>query len=171
MAIRRQRGAFTLIEALVAISFAALAGSALILGTTASVQSTQDCQEQTIALAMAQQLMDEVMGAGYVSDSGDPYAALQPDGHERSGLSRHLFDDIGDFNGYRSQPPTDAWGIPLGTENGQGGLRNSNFQVPPGLFDNWRQEVEVRIVAIDPTGKTRELAKLRRIVAYVPPLP
>ena len=196
MAMRRHRAAFTLIEALVAITITALAGSTLLLGTSTSLKTTHDAQEQAIAQAMAQQLMDEIMGTGYLNDSGSAYAVtIQPDSSERSGSSRLSFDDIGDFNGYRCQPPKDAWGIELGKDDGAGGLRNAKFQVPAGMFDNWQQQVdvyyvsesapmtqlssgqtsdyravEVRIIYADPSGSTRELAKLRRVVAYVPPL-
>lgn len=196
MAMRQHPTGFTLIEALVAIALAALAGSALLLGTSTSLKTTHDAQEQAIALAMAQQLMDEVMGTGYLNDSGSAYAVtIRPDSGEMAGSSRQLFDDIGDFNGYRCQPPKDSWGIELGKDDGAGGLRNANFQVTPGMFDNWQQQVdvyyvsesdpmtrlssgqtgdyravEVRIVYVDPSGPTRELAKLRRVVAYVPSL-
>ncbi|MGD0900662.1 MAG: type II secretion system protein [Thermoguttaceae bacterium] len=195
--VPRRLPAFTLIEALVAISLTALAGSALLMGSVSSLQTTDNARQQAIALGMAQQLMDEVVGNRYVDDSGNAYAwPLQPGGNEVSGVSRALFDDIGDFNGYRCMPPTDPWGIPLGTDDGSGGLRDPNFQAAPGPFTHWRQEIDVayvsesnlttplsgsqtsdyrlvsvRIMYVDPTsGQARQLAQVQQVVAYVPPL-
>ncbi len=194
-ASRRKRG-FTLIEALVAICLAALAGSALLLGTTSSIYSTDDALRQTIANGMAQQLMDEAVGCRYMDLGGSPYqTTLGPDAAETVGGTRKLYDDTGDFNGFRSQPPTDLYGATLGTDDGQGGQRNAAFQCRAGFFQNWQQEidvyyvsdtdlatplpagqtsdyraVEVHIIYNDPASGSRELVQLRRIVAYVAPL-
>ena len=194
--MRRHRPAFSLIEVAVAISLAALAGATLMMGTFSSLQSTHDSQDQTLAQGMAQQLMDEVVGNRYLPDSGNAYpTTIGPDSGE-TGTSRQLFDNIGDYNGYRCKPPKDFWGNVLGTDNGVGGVRDPNFQPPTGAFNNWQQQVdvyyvsetnlatrlssgtsdyqavEVRIVYIDPvTSKSRQLAFLRRVVTYVPALP
>jgi type II secretory pathway pseudopilin PulG len=198
MAVPRRSKAFTLIEAVVAISLVALAGSTLLMGTVASLETTDYAQQQAVALGVAQQLLDEVLGNRYVDDAGNAYAVpIKPAAGEVSGVSRKLFDDIGDFNGYRCMPPTDPSGIALGTDNGAGGQRNPSFQAPIGAMTSWRQEVdvyyvsetnlmtalsgaqtsdyravEVRIMYVDPaSGQTKQLAKLRQVVAYVPPLP
>ena len=187
------RNGFTIVEACVAVAFAALAGSTLMMATFAALQTTHFAQDQTMALGMAQQLMDEVLGNRYLPDSGNPYATpIGPDSSE-TGTSRKLFDNIGDYNGYRCQPPKDFWGVALGTDNGQGGQRDPNFQAPTSPFASWQQQVdvyyvaetnlttplsgsktsdyqavEVRIIYIDPnTGNTNQLASLRRVVAYV----
>jgi len=180
----------------VVICLAAIAGSALLLGTTSSIYSTDDTLRQTIAYGMAQQLMDEAVGGRYMELGGSPYqTTLGPDASETSGGTRKLYEDSDDFNGFRSQPPTDFYGVALGTDNGQGGQRNAAFQCRAGFFQNWRQEidvyyvsdtnlatplpagqtsdyraVEVRILYNDPACGARELVKLRRIVAYVAPL-
>jgi hypothetical protein len=181
---------------MVVICLAAIAGSALLLGTTSSIYGTDDAMRRTIANGMAQQLMDEVLGGRYMTLGGSPtQTPLGPEGSEASGGTRRLYDDIDDFNGFRSQPPTDLYGVTLGTDNGQGGQRNAAFQSRTGFFQNWRQEidvyyvsdtnlaaalpagqtsdyraVEVRILYNDPARGKIELAKLRRIVAYVAPL-
>lgn len=187
--------AFTLIEALVAISLAAIAGSALLLGTSASLQTTDEVLRQTIANGMAQQLMDEVVGGRYMDVGVGAYqTTLGPSPTEAAGV-RYYYNDIDDFNGLRSCPPTDPFGVPLGTEDGLGNQRESAFQCRSGFFRNWRQEisvyyvndanptvrlpagqtsdyrvVEVRIIYVDPDRGDRELAKIRRVVAYVPQL-
>jgi type II secretory pathway pseudopilin PulG len=197
MPFSRRTPGFTIIEAVVAIALTALAASAVLLGTVSSLETTKFSQEQAIATGMAQQLMDEIVGTGYVDDSGNPYAVpIQPGTNDVSGVSRRLFTNIGDFNGYQAMPPVDSWGIPLGTEDGNGSTRNPNFQAPAGPFSRWQQAVSVSYVSetnlttaltasqtsdyravtvqinyVDPaTGNTRQLAQLRRVVAYVPAL-
>lgn len=181
---------------MVAISLTALAGSALLLGTTSSMYSTQDAVRQTVAYGMAQQLMDEAVGCRYMEAGVDGHQyPLGPNWSEMIGGTRRYYDDIDDFNGWRNQPPTDLYGVPLGADNGQGGQRNPAFQCRAGYFKNWRQEVdvyyvsdadltaplpagqtsdyravEVRITYNDPVSGPRQLAKLRRIVTYVAPL-
>ena len=194
---RPLRAAFTLIEAMVATAITAIAGSALLLGITSSLQTTTDALEQQIASGMAQQLMDEVCGARYCELGVDGYqTSFGPSTYESSGSGRERFDDIADYDGLRVQPAEDLWGVELGSEDGQGGVRHPGFRAPAGFLDNWRQEVdvyyvspadpsqklpggqvsdyravEVRISYVDPERGTRELTQLRRVVAYVPPLP
>jgi prepilin-type N-terminal cleavage/methylation domain-containing protein len=188
---------FTLVEALAAITIAAIAGSALLLGTTASIQSTDDAARRTVAYGMAQQLIDEVVGCRYADLGNDGHdTTLGPSVSERATGTRQLFDDCGDFNGYRSQPPKDSYGVALGTDNGQGGQRHPNFLCSSSYLQNWRQEidvyyvneanlnqqaaagpnadyrvVEVRIIYNDPKSGPSQLAKIRRVVTYVAPLP
>ncbi|NQT38753.1 MAG: type II secretion system protein [Planctomycetes bacterium] len=189
------RAAFTLIEALVAVSITAIAGTVLLLGTTSSLQATDDSLRRTIALGLAEQLLDEVLGARYMEYGTSPYpTSLSPGGDEAATGTRELFDDVDDYNGVLAQPPEDPWGVPLGTEGTAGAQRHPNFQLPPEFFDRWRQEVsvyyvsesdlatplavgqtsdyravDVRIVRDDPQRGVQELARLRRVVSYVPP--
>lgn len=192
----RLPAAFTLVEALVSISITAVAGSVLLLGISSSLQTTTEALEQTIATGMAQQLMDEVVGGRYHALDVDGYQiTFGPSFYERSGSGRERYDDIDDYDRLSNKPPTDPWGIELGRDDGEGGERHPGFQAPAGLFDNWRQEVdvyyldesdltirlplgqvsdyravEVRIIDDDPDRGGRELIRLRRVVAYVPPL-
>jgi len=191
-----KQGGFTLIEALAAIALTAIAGSALLYGTTASIQNTDDTMRRTIAYGMAQQLMDEAAGCRYMDLGGSPYGTtLGPSASEKATGNRSLFDDSGDFNGYRCQPPTDFYGVALGMDDGQGGKRNANFQASSTFLQNWQQQVdvyyvsdtnltaalaagqtsdyrviEVRIMYNDPQSGPMQMAKLRRVVTYVAPL-
>jgi prepilin-type N-terminal cleavage/methylation domain-containing protein len=188
---------FTLIEAMAAIAVAAIAGSALLLGVTASIQNTDDAMRRTMAYGMAQQLIDEVVGCRYADlGNGGHDVPIGPTGSEAAGGTRQSFHDCGDFNGYRSQPPKDPYNVALGAEDGQGGVRNPNFQASTAYLQNWRQEVdvyyvgetdlntalpagqtsdyraiEVRIIYNDPKSGPTQLAKIRRVVTYVAPLP
>ena len=192
----RSRAAFSLVEAIVALTIMAVAGAALVVGMDSSLQTTNASLEETIALGMAQQLMDEVLGARYMEYGGSPHLTyLGPSAWEAAPGTRERFDDIDDYNDFASQPPTDAFGIALGADDGQGGQRPENFWAPPGFFDRWQRQVEVyyvdgsdpgtrlpdgqtsdyravevRILVDDPHRGPRTLVQLRRVVAHVPPL-
>ena len=196
---RRTRvpAAFTLVEALVSISLTAIAASVLLLGIHSSLQTTDEALEQTIAAGMAEQLLDEILGARYHALGFDGYQiTFSPSSYEQAGSGRERYDDIDDYDNLNNRPPEDLWGIELGTEDGEGGRRHVNFRVPAGFLAGWRQEVdvsyvaeadltsplpfgqvsdyrtvEVRVFRVDPQRGSRELAKLRRVVAYVPPVP
>ncbi len=185
---------------MVAVTVAAVAGSALLLGVYSSLQTADHALEATVAMGMAQQLMDEVAGARYCdykeSDgvlTDVPYnTVLKPSVLDAAPGTRERFTDSDDFNGFQSQPPTDRWGAILGTDDVDGNSRHPNFQAPTIYYNNWRQEIhvyyvddedlsqrlpagqvsdhraiEVRIVAVNSDGGERELASLRRVIAYV----
>jgi hypothetical protein len=104
------------------------------------------------------------------------------------GVGRERYDDIDDFCAVSATPPRDSYNVLLGTENGAGGQRHPNFAASTGLYANWRQAVEVyyvnntnlsqrlaagqtsnyRAVEVKILDDTRELARLRRVIAYVP---
>lgn len=188
--------AFTLIEAVAALALTVIAGAALLLGVGSSLQTTNDTLKRAIADGMAEQLLDEVAGARYMEYGCNPYDAyLQPGGAEAETGTRERFDDIDDYNGFRSQPPVDSWGVPLGEDDGEGAQRHPGFRAPEGFFDRWQEEIDVfyvsesdlttrlppgqvsdyrairvRVFYVHPDGGSRPLAELRRVVAYVPPL-
>ncbi len=192
----RPPAGFTLVEALVSITIAAIAGSVLLLGVNSSLQATGESLQQTIADGLAEQLMDEVLGGRYVAVGEDGYqTSFSASSYESSGSHRERYDDIDDYNGIRRLAPVDAWRIALGKDDGEGGVRHANFQVTNPILEDWRQEVdvyyvdesdlstplpfgqtsdyrivEVRIVRVDPDRGNRQLAILRRVVAYVPPI-
>jgi|GEM_PF-611276 len=187
---------FTIVEAMIALVITAMASSAILLGIQSSIQTTNHSLEQTIACGMAQQLIDEIMAVRYSENSDAPHETKPgPEINEASTGTRELFDDVDDFNGYSSRPPTDRFGIPLGIGDGVGWKRNPNFYASPNFFDNWEQRVSVcyvspsdattplaadqtsdyRMVKVtilhhDPINGVRELIKLNRVVAYVPPI-
>jgi type II secretory pathway pseudopilin PulG len=190
---RRRCAAFTMVEALLAITIMAMAGSILLLGTSASLEMTKNGMYGAIARGMAQQLMDEIVGSRYCELGTDGYQ--YPLGPGSDETSRAMYDDSDDYNGLRTKPPKDFYGIALGKDDGLGGQRNSLFQIPAGLIDNWQQEVdvyyvsetnlstklaagqtsdyrvvEVRITANNPGQGTQVLATLKRVLSYVPPM-
>lgn len=188
----RTRGAFTLLESVIAIALTAVAGSALLLGVTSSLDAVHHAVDQTIAQGMAEQLLDEILGKRYVEGT-DPYeVTLGATGYEKGGAGRERYNDIDDYHGYSSSPPKDYWGIKLGTDDGAGATRNAAFQTPATAFATWRQTVqvyyinnsdlsqrlasgtsnyravEVEVFNDDPVRGTRRLASIRRVISYIP---
>ena len=177
------------------MSITAIAGSALLLGVTTSLQTTTEAMDQAIATGIAQQLLDEIVGARYAAGSDAHQVVLGPSWYEQNGPGRQRYNDIDDYTGLRIEPLEDLWGVYLGTDDGQGDQRHPGFQITPGYFDNWRAEidvyyvdqsnlsaklswgrvsdyraVDVHVYYVDPERGKRQLAQLRRVVAYVPPL-
>ncbi len=188
----RRRG-FTLVEAVVATAITAMAGSALLLGVSSSLQTSQDIVDQAIAVGMAQQLLDEIAGKLWCDPGTDPHQTTLGPSSQSAGCSRQGFTSLADYNGYACQPPQDEYGIPLGTDNGSGGERSAALQCNSSFFANWQQSVtvyyvsatdfttpltnnqtsdyravEVRIYLADPTYGQVQLALARRVFAYVP---
>lgn len=192
----RFHGGFTLVEALVAISIVATAGTAMMLGISSAMTASYDAMDRTIARGMAEQLVDEVAGRMYAMGDGHHITTLGASGAERA-LAGRQFNDIDDFNGAGSgmtfQPPVDWQGVTLGLDDGEGDLRHPNFRIASDHFDDWRQEIEVYYVNdSDPSirlsgsstsdsravevrisqevagGAFRELAVARRVFSYIP---
>jgi prepilin-type N-terminal cleavage/methylation domain-containing protein len=190
--VRRRRG-FTLIEAMTAVAVLGIAGATLLVGLGSSAATTRDALERTVALGLAQQLLDEVSGMRYCEYGGSAYdSAMGPGSPEIAAGARMLFDDIDDYNGVRTTPVTDRYGIALGTDDGKGGVRYVNFQTSSGFFTGWKQIVDVQYVlesnlstvvtsgtssyrrirvqiTVDQAdGTTRTLADVSRVVSYAP---
>lgn len=179
---------FTLVEAVVATAITAMAGSALLLGVSSALMTTHEAERQAVALGLAQQLLDEVAGA-------DVYHPSERTATVITGGNRQPCDDVDDYHGIVCQPPLDPWGIRLGEDDGQGGKRHPAFFVPTDYLGRWCEEIEVyfvdettfarlptgqvsdcrmievRVSYVDPDRGPRELAKLRQVISYVPPLP
>ncbi len=187
---------FTLIEAMVVITITALAAGLILLAVESTVQTADDASQRTIATGMAQQIIDEALGGRYAAAGAGPYQyPLVANSWELNGNGRERFDDTDDYNGFLAVGAEDIWGRPLGQGDDQGGLRHPNFRADGTLFSNWIQmievfyvsdnnlsnrlpagqasnhrAVEVTILRQQPNGSLRELAKLRRVYAYIPPL-
>ena len=188
---RASRTAFTLVEALVSTVLTVMAGSAVLLALSSSLQTTQTVMEQTIAEGIAQQLLDEVAGRRYAAQGVGP--RQWPMGPSRGeGPHRAGYDDLDDFHGYASSP-SDPWAMPLGQGDGQGGLRHTAFRLPGASMQNWRSTIEVfyvsdsdlslrlsagatsyhravqaRVYAERSDGSSRLIADVRRVFSYVP---
>jgi type II secretory pathway pseudopilin PulG len=190
---RSRRSAFSLIEAMVALSITAMAGAVLLLATEGVLKTTNDAVAQTIAQGMAAQLLDEVLGARYCA-ADDPYeTTFARTAYENAGAGRERFDDTGDYHGFSTSPPEDMWGHTLGKGDEGTSRRHPLLQAPGNDFADWRQKievyyvdpadptvrrpnsspsdyraVEVTIERTEPNGAIRPLATMRRVFCYVP---
>ena len=187
------RRAFSLIEALVALSITALAGAVLLLSVESSLQSTGDAVERTIADGAAQRLLDEILtrrfidpdessnsgsgssgsgGSGSGSGSGGLLDALQEvlgaTTSELLGNGSELFDDIDDFAGFQAQPLEGSYGEVLGTGDDSGNARLENFRIRSTFFNNWRQRVDVYYVSADDhTVRSTAVTAYRAIEVFI----
>jgi len=189
----RVRRGFSLVEAMVAITVLALAGSVLLLAVDTSLQTTTEAVDRSIADGLAQQLLDEITLKHFMEPGTQCTGPLGPSGWENSGNGRERYNDTDDFHNFTAQPAEGLWGEPLGTGNGDGNARHSAFQLPANYFDSWRQRVEVYFVnssdpsvrltsgsseyraievtieRIEPDSTVRPLASRKKVIAYVPP--
>ncbi len=192
---RQSFAGFTVVEALVAMALTGLVASSLLLAAYTAGASALNSYETMVASAIAEQLMDEILGQPYHEKGQSPYGSLglEPnDGSEIRPGARIHFDDLDDYSGYKANPPVDRWGRVLGSGDGAGNLRSSAFQVPQRCFDDWTIHVQIAYVAssawnvdLSPgttsdyrsvtvlvakgaAARSTELVRLRRIVAYVP---
>lgn len=194
-AVAKNRAAgFSLVEAMVAITITAVAGSVLLLAIETSLRSATGSAEQTAAQGIAKQLVDELLGMPYMDpDTTSPYqTSLTGSAWELGGAGRERLDDTDDYNQYSAKPVEGLFGVELGQENGHGGLRHPAFRMPGNSFSNWRAEieiyyvdadapavrlasgqtsnyraVEVRVYRDEPDGTSRPLAQIRRVYTYV----
>ncbi len=189
-----RRTGFTLVEVSVAMTLMAVAGSTLLVGLATTTDTVEESVDVAAARGLAQQLMDEVLGMRYMEAGAGPYdTPLCPGSAEVAAGARRQFDDIDDYNGIRTSPPTDRWGIASGTDDGMQSTRPTALRAPTAFFSGWQQQVDVqyvnesnlsqtlsgsstsnyRVIHVRITttlagGGTKKLAHLSRIVAYVP---
>lgn len=185
---------FTLIEAVVALAITTMAASVMLLALQTSVSATLTSVDRTIAQGIAKQLIDEVFGNQYKEAGDDAWSlTLGPTAFETLGEGRERYDDIDDYNGYAFSGAVDLYGDALGTGDGNGIERPTELQLPASYFTDWRQSIEVYYVSdSDPSvrlgsgntsnhravevvisrvfndGSSQELARIRRVIAYVP---
>lgn len=190
------RQSFTLIESLLAVAIAALAGAAVLGGVYAALSTADLAFRQALAVGLAEQLMDEIYGSAYSEGESAPYTlTLGPGKQEALAGNRAFFDDLDDYHRLSCEPPVDRWGIPVGRDDGRGSTRLQDFWVDSGFLnairldctvsyvrkDDFRQptpagtvsdyravEVQASYRAAD--GTLRPLCRLRRIAAYIPRL-
>lgn len=189
----RDRSAFSLIEALIALSITSIAGAVLLLSVQSSLDTTIEAVDKTIADGVAQQTIDEILTKRFVGPAENPLTSvLGALSSELQSLGTSLFDDTDDYLGYVAQPLKGQSGETLGTGDDSGGLRLQNFRVRSDYFQNWRVRVDVYYVDPDnhlvrsaaatnyrmidvnvelvrTNGSVLPLANRKRLIAYVPP--
>jgi len=193
MRSRATHAAFSLIEALIALSITSLAGAVLLLSVQSSLDTTMDAVERTIADGIAQQTLDEILTKRYSGEGDSPLAnVLGPLTSELLALGTSLFDDTDDYAGFVMQPLKGTYGELLGTGDDNGNLRLANFRVRSDFFSNWRvrtliyyvgaddhtvtsatptnfRAIEIHVERVETDGKVISLATRKRVVTYIPP--
>ena len=191
----RRRGAFTLVEATVAMAVTLLAASTLLLAIEATITAGDTALDRVIAEGMADQILEDLRHLHYTAPGGSPTQyPLCPNATELAGPGWSLYDDTDDFHGLTYAPPKDRFGQALGSGNDSNALRHANLRLPATTLARWRQKVEVYYVNEGnlsqrlPDGQTSDfraaevtieradkdnvwetLAKRRFVYAYLPP--
>ncbi|RPI64114.1 MAG: hypothetical protein EHM48_01370 [Planctomycetaceae bacterium] len=94
---RRKLGiAFTLIEALLAAIILAMAITAITMPFTAGAQSQANDAKRTLAVSLAQDMMEEILSKPFADPGG-----VQKSGPETGEITRSLFDNMDDYDGYK----------------------------------------------------------------------
>lgn len=142
---RKQRRAFSLVEALLATVIVAILVVAA-LGTFGAIAKSRFIRaERQQAFALASQFMAEILQARFASGSNN----AGQDGGETPGNTRQ-FDDVDDYNGFSSLV-----------------LRNRDGNKLTGL-DDWRVSTTVTYVdPLDPAVASVSATSLKRIAVTV----
>ena len=92
----QHRAGFTLIEALLAATILAMGVAAITMPFTVGAQNEQVDARHTMALCLAQEMMEEILSRPFNDpDGGDRTPGPEPGETPRSG-----FDNIDDYHGY-----------------------------------------------------------------------
>ena len=92
-------GGFTLAEALLAAVVLAVAVAAVTVPFSAAARTEQADGRRTLAVSLAREMMEEILTKPF----GDPQGSSDP-GPEPGEVSRGLFDNIDDYDGYTEAP-------------------------------------------------------------------
>lgn len=185
-----------MMEAVVAMMIVAIAGSVLMLGVEATLDSVIEQEEVLMADGIARQMLDEIQGQNWVDPSllGSPYqTSLSASPDELKGPGRFRFDDTDDYNNYVSTPPVDIRGNLLTSADNNGDTLPDGFRPSGKKLADWRCEVEVAYVSEtdhatqlpdnNPTnyrvivcrmyhqnldGTWRQIVQRERIITYIP---
>lgn len=185
---RSARRAISLVESLVAMSIATVAGTAMLTSIFAAISSSTSAVDVAIGTGLAEQLLDEIAATRFPAATNNPLS--QP-------RVRATFDDIDDFAGWVAVPPLDRNGLSIGTEAAPSlgaTQRPVDMQpdaqylstvsqevvverVQPSGTGGWTvvtqhtnyRRVTVRIKKTVPNSATKTLSEVVRIFAYVPP--
>ena len=159
-----RRRAFTLFEALVAVSITTLAGCAVLTSLSAAVHSSTEAVQVCVARGMARQLIHEVASMSFPLPNTEPATSRL----------RQDFTSIDDFAHWNASPPVDRDGWPLGSRghmlNGETMLRPVPLQADQRFIDNFTRSVTVERVVPDPDHGWRVVSEdsaHRRVTVHV----
>jgi hypothetical protein len=110
----RHRRGFSLVEATISslIVGTMVVASLALIGSTARSQTVHAHRE--VALALAHELMAEIVHTRYAEPDPVPTPIFGPETNEsNTPMTRQNFDDVDDFHGWTSSPPQDGAGTEL----------------------------------------------------------
>ncbi len=94
-------GGFTLVESLLAATILAMVVMAVLMPFVAGARNDRSSVRQSLAVALGEDLMEEVLAKPFVDPDGGGLTP-GPDGGEQGG--RESFDNIDDYDGYSELP-------------------------------------------------------------------
>lgn len=105
------RRGITLVETVISVVVVGVMLSAAI--SAAGMASTQGViiVQREQAMLLAGQIMSEIQGKAYEDPDGGVVMGLEAD--ELLAVTRAVFDDVDDYDGWEDSPPVDAGGVAL----------------------------------------------------------
>jgi len=155
------RNGFSMLEAMIAITLTTMAGTAIVTGLSASVQSSTYLNHLAMARGLAEQLAQEISAAEFPTASDVVSTSTTRDG----------FNDLDDYHNWSSSPPVDRTGRTLGTQSVTAGAqRVAAMRVDTALLSRFRREVVVERVTPNQTSgwdTTIQNSNYRRVTIRV----
>lgn len=102
-----KRRGFSMIEALLSVTIATIAGAAMLTSVGAAVGAADQLKNANIARGLAEQLLDEIAGVRFPAASSPALFGA---------IDRLSFDDIDDYSGLNDTPPSTRDNQPIGSE-------------------------------------------------------
>lgn len=105
---------FTLIEVIIFIVLVSLGLAGILLVSNTVVKSSADPMVRKQAIAVAESMLEEILLKEYCDpDTGDRTAVPPTCGAAQQEVSRNLWDDVDDYNGFASSGVADVSGTPV----------------------------------------------------------
>jgi type II secretory pathway pseudopilin PulG len=154
--VLRFRGAFTLVESMVASLVLAIAVVGIAGTLASSQQQTAALEENATAIALGQQLIEEIAAKPLVVTNATPGWPTQ--------TSRANYESINDYNGYTD---TNAMSLIGGASSGAGGgfTRTVTLTYPASLFGTTVTAGDWVIVSVTVRDNSGRSVTLNRLVA------
>lgn len=148
----RRRGAFSLIEAVLAIAILGVMTAAAMSTVAASRRAEQYSADRAQARALAEGLMSEVLSLRY--REGTTILSLGLDLLELSN-NRTSFDDIDDYDGYVDSPPKDRTGAAIAGLSAWSRSVKVDFVTPANLASTSLTETGMKrvVITVKKSGK------------------
>ncbi|MEI7835113.1 MAG: prepilin-type N-terminal cleavage/methylation domain-containing protein [Planctomycetota bacterium] len=155
------RQGFTLVEAMIASSILAATVTAVTLPFTAGAQNEQDSARLTLAVALAGELMEEILSKPFDDPTG-----VQTPGPEAGETSRSLYTNVDDYHNYSEADGQikDAYGSSCTDPLAKGLSRVATTEYVYLSGQSTAQSPSVIRVTVAVKYNTRAVSTLQRLV-------